>query len=164
MREFASGATRDNDQTKYDYEGFLSPKVIERFAKYMHLHRRQSDGSLRDSDNWQRGIPIEQYVKSLFRHFHDVWNWNRGAKTINIEEALCAVLFNAQGILFELLKEKEKENDRTTSSDSDKRPALRCNEEIEREKRFNIHYPTVKRHFACRACEEGLQEMLSRNS
>lgn len=106
VRIFPSGATRDTDQCKPDYEGFLSPLVLRRFGQYMTKHRKQSDGSLRNSDNWQRGIPRRQYVKSLFRHFMDVWLWNRKypeAMVGEIEEALCGVIFNACGLLHEIL-------------------------------------------------------------
>lgn len=106
MRTFETGATRDTDQGKMDYEGFFSPKVLERRAEYMHKHRTQSDGTLRDSANWQKGIPKEQYVKSLFRHFMGVWKWHRTGKG-DIEEALCALMFNAEGLLFELLRTRE---------------------------------------------------------
>jgi hypothetical protein len=64
MREFETGATRNPEEGKLDYEGFLSPLVLECYAKYMHEHRLQSDGKLRDSDNWQKGIPKEVYMKS----------------------------------------------------------------------------------------------------
>jgi len=39
MRTFASGATRDADDHKLDFEGFLSPFVLERYAQYMHKHQ-----------------------------------------------------------------------------------------------------------------------------
>jgi hypothetical protein len=107
LRTFSTGATRDDDADKLDYEGFLSPVVLERYARYMNAHRRQQDGTLRDSDNWQRGIPRAQYVKSLWRHFMDVLLVTRGwpdkATTKSLEEALCAVLFNAMGLLHEIL-------------------------------------------------------------
>jgi len=32
MRQFESGATRDTEDGKLDYEGFLSPAVLLRFA------------------------------------------------------------------------------------------------------------------------------------
>jgi hypothetical protein len=106
-RVFSTGATRDSDADKLDYEGFLSPVVLERYARYMNVHRRQPDGSLRDSDNWTRGIPRRQYVKSLFRHFMDVLlltrDWPEKATTLSLEDALCAVLFNAMGLLHEAL-------------------------------------------------------------
>jgi hypothetical protein len=121
VRAFVSGATRDIEHGKLDYEGFLSPLVLRAFAEYMNEHRKQKDGSLRDSDNWQKGIPRKVYVKSLHRHFMDVWTWWRGQSEPNrawIPEggsvaALCACLFNVQGLLHEILldrdvKEEEK--------------------------------------------------------
>ena len=105
IRSFTTGATRDTDEGKYDYEGFFSPLVIERFAEYMNKHRKQSDGNLRDSDNWQKGIPLCAYMKSGWRHFIDLWKEHRGYRTKDgIEEALCALLFNVQGYLHEYLK------------------------------------------------------------
>jgi hypothetical protein len=107
IRTFESGATRDIDQNKPDYEGFLSPYVIKRFGKYMHKHRKQSDGSLRDSDNWQRGIPLEQYMKSGKRHFIEWWATHRGLPPEEeLEDTLCALLFNVSGYLHEILKKK----------------------------------------------------------
>ena len=102
MRKFASGATRDSDETKLDYEGFLSPLVLRRFAEYMHQHRLQADGKLRDSDNWQKGIPLDAYMKSGWRHFMDWWACHRASQ--DPAEALCALLFNVQGYLHEILR------------------------------------------------------------
>lgn len=107
VRTFETGATRDTDQGKFDYEGFFSPLVIERYARYMHKHRIQPDGQLRDSDNWQRGIPRQAYMKSAWRHFFDWWAAARGLQTLardTVEEAICALLFNAMGYLHEHLK------------------------------------------------------------
>lgn len=109
MRQFDTGATRHTDENKYDYEGFLQPLVEERFAAYMHKHRCQADGTLRASDNWQKGIPKTVYMKSAFRHFMDVWKAMRGYKIADtLEDALCALLFNVRGLLFEILKEKNE--------------------------------------------------------
>jgi hypothetical protein len=114
VRQFASGATRDGEDGKLDYEGFLSPLVLERFARYMHKHRAQGDGKLRDSDNWQKGIPLAAYMKSGWRHFMDWWQihrgkpWGRPAENEALEDALCALLFNVQGYLHELLSERER--------------------------------------------------------
>jgi len=109
IRQFTSGATRDSDTDKLDYEGFLSPIVLKRFAEYMHKNRIQSDGSLRDSDNWQKGIPEEAYAKSLLRHVIDVWRLRRisfkdDKQREELREALCAVMFNSMGYLFEVLR------------------------------------------------------------
>lgn len=107
IREFSTGAKRDTDEEKHDPEGFLNPIVIERFNEYMHKHRKMINGQLRNSDNWQLGIPKNVYMKSGWRHFLDWWKEHRGYKSREgIEDALCALMFNAQGYLFEILKEK----------------------------------------------------------
>lgn len=106
MRVFESGATRDDDDDKLDYEGFLSPLVLERYCVYMHKHRIQADGKLRNSDNWQKGLTKSAYAKSMWRHFMDFWMEHRGySSREGIQDALCALLFNASGYLHELLKE-----------------------------------------------------------
>jgi hypothetical protein len=105
IRKFNTGATRDGDKEKFDYEGFLSPLVLDRFAAYMHKHRVQPDGNLRASDNWQKGIPLDAYMKSGFRHFMDWWRQHRGeVRQDYLEDSLCALLFNVQGYLHEIIK------------------------------------------------------------
>ena len=105
MREFETGATRGSDWDKLDYEGFSSPLAWERYAQYLHKHRIQADGVARASDNWQKGIPRDAYIKSAFRHFMAWWLLHRGhAAPEELEEALCALLFNVQGYLYETLK------------------------------------------------------------
>jgi hypothetical protein len=103
MREFHTGATRDTDEGKLDYEGFLSPMVLRRYAEYMHKNRFQADGKVRASDNWQKGMPKDVYMKSMWRHFHDVWTAHRNEDD-DIEEPLCALLFNVMGYLHEEMK------------------------------------------------------------
>lgn len=112
VRTFPTGATRDTDANKLDFEGFFSPLALQEFAKYMHENRVQSDGTLRASDNWQKGIPVEVYMKSMWRHFFAVWSVYRedragslrvGAGDEEIRN-LCALMFNVQGMLHELVK------------------------------------------------------------
>lgn len=100
----AHGATRDVDTGKPDYEGFLSPLALEAYGRYMHICRTTPTG-LRDSDNWQRGIPIGVYVKSGWRHFFDLWKRYRGIPTKDhqIINAV-AVMFNTMGFLHETMK------------------------------------------------------------
>lgn len=106
IRTFDTGATRDTATDKLDYEGFLSPLALQAFAKYMHENRKMKDGSLRDSDNWQKGIPLDSYASSMFRHFMDVWMHHRGyhsaAGEAHMQTALCALLFNVMGYLHTL--------------------------------------------------------------
>lgn len=116
MREFKGGATRNSNEGKYDYEGFLSPIVIEAYGKYMNSHRKQSDGKLRDSDNWQKHFGEKHFdvcIKSLYRHFIDLWFLHRGYKRfdkqdgheVTKEEALMAILFNVIAYADKLLKD-----------------------------------------------------------
>ncbi len=118
-REFSSGANRDSEAGKLDYEGFLSPLAFARYAQYMHGHRTLKDGTLRASDNWQKGIPRSAYMKSLWRHLIKVWEWHRKdlggcadaclVSEETLEDALCGVIFNAMGYLHEVEKEKRDE-------------------------------------------------------
>lgn len=105
MREFASGAMRNKDAGKLDYEAFFSPLAMEAVAKYMNFHSELEDGSLRATDNWQLGIPKNAYFKSLWRHLHAAWKITRGygAKE-GIVFSMAGVIFNAQGFLHEHLK------------------------------------------------------------
>jgi hypothetical protein len=114
MRTFNTGATRNTDTAKLDYEGFLSPVVLRKYAEYMHTHRRQADGTLRSADNWQKGIPKDVYMSSMWRHFMDAWMTHRGYvvnspeddHVVGMEEALMALLFNVMGMAHETLKGK----------------------------------------------------------
>ncbi len=102
MRTFDTGATRDSEDGKYDWEGFLSPLALDRYGRYMHKHRIQADGKTRASDNWQRGIPVAAYMKSMWRHLFDVWSHHRGWRQVtteSIDDALCGIIFNAMGML-----------------------------------------------------------------
>ncbi len=114
LRQFTTGATRDTDQGKLDYEAFLSPLVLRRFAQYMHRQGHLPDGSVRPGDNWQLGIPRREYAKSLIRHLIEFWLYYDGfppkprspRDPQDIEEVLCAIIFNAQGYLFETIRMK----------------------------------------------------------
>lgn len=126
VRTFATGATRDTDTDKPDYEGFLSPLVIAAFGRYMHANRKQADGKLRDSDNWQKGIELNVYMKSAWRHFMEWWTAHRAGQ--DTESAICALLFNAMGYLHEYLKAKHNASSdkATTPSIEDHNPNYFC--------------------------------------
>ena len=107
MRRFKSGATRDNNEGKFDFEGFLSPLVLEAYAKYMHKNRLQADGKLRASDNWQKGFGdnhLDVCIKSLWRHFLDLWKEHRGYKSRDgIDDAIGGILFNIMAYYYGIL-------------------------------------------------------------
>lgn len=106
MRSFDTGATRDGESNKLDFEGALSPNVLWAFVSYMDKHRHLPNGSLRDSDNWQLGFPDDVLMKSLLRHTIDLWMLHRGStpvrpedgKACTVEDALGAIMFNAQAL------------------------------------------------------------------
>lgn len=107
IRTFDTGATRDTDEGKHDIEAFFSPLVTKRRAEYMHIHRKQSDGTLRSGDNWQKGIPYQQSLKSLCRHIEDIKLLSRGYEAReDIETAICAAMFNLESMLLTRLEGK----------------------------------------------------------
>ena len=125
MRKFDTGATRNADTERTDPEGFLAPSVLESYFDYMHKNRVQKNGQLRDSDNWQLGIPQRAYMKSFWRHFFDLWARHRKNENNaqegqelhttrsryqdpEIIEDCCALMFNVMGYLFEELKRPMK--------------------------------------------------------
>ena len=103
MRTFETGATRDSEESKPDYTKSLSPLALHRFGQYMLKHNVQADGQLRTLDNWKLGIPVDAYFGSLGRHFMDLWLHREGygglAREPDVQEVLCALLFNVQGLL-----------------------------------------------------------------
>jgi hypothetical protein len=112
MRTFESGATRNDDVEKLDYDGFLSPLVLTRYAKYLHKHRLQADGKLRDSDNWQKMFGEKHFdvcIKSMWRHFMDVWGQHRGIEgEQDLTDSLCALLFNTMAYLYKIERDKQE--------------------------------------------------------
>ena len=111
VRKFDTGATRSGGN-KPEYAGYLSPRVIEAFGRYMFEHQAQPDGTVRESRNWQKGIPQESYVQSMFRHFMEVWTIyerTRGDVVVAAQyeqellTALMAMFFNVQGMAHELI-------------------------------------------------------------
>ncbi len=123
VRQFPTGANRDRDDNKLNYRGFLNPFVIKRFAEYMHQNRHLADGSVRAADNWQKGIPREVYMESLERHVQEVKQIHEAeagrspeawGKTLYTDQnllldALSAIIFNAQGMMLEVMKGTEIE-------------------------------------------------------
>lgn len=150
MRSFDTGATRDTGEGKLDFEGFLSHPVLVQFAKYMNMNRVQSDGNLRDSDNWQKGIPMDAYMKSGYRHFMDWWAYHRNLKDCDRHDdiegvgAICGLIFNAMGWLHEWLKENDP-------VDFDgKEPTFEMKERLDQIKRdHNVDEPNELPDFKC---------------
>ena len=104
MRNFETGATRDDDTNKPEPWGFNSALADKRFNEYMQTHQLQADGKKRASDNWKKGMAVEQvYKHSLSRHVEDLRLIFEGhpeeATEQNMEVVLCAIRFNVNGML-----------------------------------------------------------------
>ena len=118
IRKFDTGATRDTVEGKLDYVKALSPIVLRRYVQYLDKHRVQSDGNMRDFDNWKKGIPLETYHSSKGRHFMATWLLAEGYEVsdnhgpVDEEDALCGELFNVMGRLHEILKAKLASTDK----------------------------------------------------
>jgi hypothetical protein len=105
-REFITGATRDSDDGKLKYKGFLSPVVLRKFAEYMHRCRLKNipqGQELRAPDNWKKGIPMDAYADSLIRHVMEAWEQQEHGGLIE-DDTLTAIMFNAMGYLHEKCK------------------------------------------------------------
>jgi len=111
MRKFESGATRnDLTEDKIAYNKLFNPAVVWVYGQYMKKHSMQEDGNRRSYDNWQKGIPVTVYLESLSRHAEDVQLHGEGNGDLATEaysDALCGVLFNTIGLLFEHLISEE---------------------------------------------------------
>jgi hypothetical protein len=96
-RVFDTGAVRDQDDTKPDFIETVSWLAWNRFAMYMKgKETRYGRG------NWKKGIPIEEYEKSLMRHIHKYFaNKYDGASFEPEEDHLAAAWFNLQGLIHE---------------------------------------------------------------
>jgi hypothetical protein len=103
-REFSSGAVRDVDTSKEDYIESISWITMRRYAFYMKsMEDRYGRG------NWIKGIPIEEYEKSMMRHIQKYLSNKYYGTDIEPEvDHLSAAMFNLQGIIHE--EEKLKLN------------------------------------------------------
>lgn len=110
FRTHTTGASRDLDDGKPDFEAMLSPLVMDCYGAYMTRKRRMVDGTLREADNWKKGMPLDWFIKSGWRHMVDWWKHHRreGKTTETLEDTLCALLFNVSGFLHEHLKAQRK--------------------------------------------------------
>jgi len=76
----------------------------------MHEKRHLPDGTLRDPDNWTKGMPRLVYLDSLLRHVESIRLHLEGHGASAAEPplpALCAIIFNAMGLMLEILLERD---------------------------------------------------------
>jgi len=159
MRRFETGATRSSDAMRDDPEGYLSPLVIDRYNEYMTKHRQQQDGSIRESDNWQKGMPLASYVKGMWRHFLHLWTRHRGypvrdpEAAADIQEDLCAIIFNAQGYLHSLLVDELGRGDAASCRNAGE--LARSKAVVFRSNEWTVDPTQWDGSADCKCCEDG---------
>jgi hypothetical protein len=169
-RTFNSGAYRDGEAGKLDYTRGLCPNVLERYMEFLSANREQSNGDMRDFDNWKRGIPVRSYLSSLGRHFWTVWKYFVGFKkpvteTGDIVDELCAIMFNVNGLIHEILKARHRKSQRflreLVNGDDVKEPStkIKCNKSDECSISGNCYH--TEDHDRHGTCNEECSEIMS---
>lgn len=106
MEQYGTGATRTPSEGKLSYLRALSPAVQRRYVQYLAKHRQTADG-VREFDNWKQGMPKGRYMDSLCRHMMDAcllyFGYEPSDLSYDMEDLLCAIRFNVDGLLFELI-------------------------------------------------------------
>lgn len=106
-RQFSTGATRDTAIGKIDPARYVHPAVVKAFATYMYEKQSMPDGTVRAGDNWQKGIPPEELMSSLARHYLDIWLHLKGESALATEpldRALNGARFNVDALHLHLIK------------------------------------------------------------
>jgi hypothetical protein len=102
-RSFTSGAIRDIDQGKPNFPECFSYLAFWRYGEYM---RKAS--SKYGENNWQKGIPAEEYEKSLMRHLVRYFANKQGASLEPDQDHLSAAMFNLMGLMHEDEKRRKQ--------------------------------------------------------
>jgi hypothetical protein len=97
VRKFASGAIRDQDDSKEDYSETISWTAFKRYAQFMTRQKKKYG-----TGNFKKGIPIESYEQSLLRHVQKYMEnkYEQGIVEVDYDH-LSAIVFNVFGIMHE---------------------------------------------------------------
>lgn len=120
LRKSDTGAIRNSDVDKINYQGALSPLVLEAYGAYIQKHSLLPDGTRRNNKNWQNLFGTHEEhrqvcIESAWRHFLDVLMEHDGYESRDgIDEALGGLMFNIQAYWFSLLKEGKDDNKSNT--------------------------------------------------
>lgn len=97
IRQWKTGAIRDDDSQKEDYIETIAWRSLRRFAEYM-TGKKSKYGT----GNFKKGIPIASYEQSLLRHISKYLEnkYEDGDREKN-EDHLAACVFNIFGIMYE---------------------------------------------------------------
>ena len=117
IRKFESGAVRGSGG-KFDFPEYLSPYLVFRFAEHMRKNALKYGAG-----NWKKGIPKEEYFKSLCRHFFMLFTeYTDGVKMEPESDHLASIIFNIQGLIEAEEKEKFKDKDEMYGYPVEKNP------------------------------------------
>lgn len=107
MRQFDTGAVRDDGHEKEDYIESISWLTLKRYCQYMtRMASKYGRG------NWIKGIPIESYEQSLLRHIEKyIANKYYNAGDEPDIDHLSGAMFNLQGLMHQEEMAKLKKND-----------------------------------------------------
>lgn len=95
VREFSTGAIRDNDDSKEDYIETISWTAFKRYAKYMTGKKKRYGAG-----NFKKGITDMSYQQSMTRHIQKyLSNLYENGDTEVEEDHLSAILFNTFGLI-----------------------------------------------------------------
>lgn len=98
-RTFDSGAMRGSNEGKENYIGAISWTALKRVSLYQNNAEKKGGYN---KGHWKKGIPIEEYEKSLMRHLQKYFaNKYENANLEPEVDHLAAAYFNLQGILHE---------------------------------------------------------------
>lgn len=94
IRKFETGAVRGSGG-KFDFPEYISAHLLFRYAEHMKKNVIKYGAG-----NWKKGIPREEYFKSLCRHFFMVFmEETEGIRMEPESDHLAALIFNIQGMM-----------------------------------------------------------------
>ena len=111
-RVFESGASRNSDKGKLQKDLFLDAKVIHEYCKFMHKNRKTDSGTIREGDNWKKGIPVPALMASMVRHVEDVKLHHQGYHDSTEEtylDSIFGAIFNLMGLAHDEINLKGNE-------------------------------------------------------
>lgn len=95
MRNFTTGAVRDDDTTKEDYIETISWRAMKRYAQYMTGKKKKYG-----QGNFKKGIFDSSYEQSMVRHVQKYLSNKHEQGDVEFEEDhLSAIVFNVFGLM-----------------------------------------------------------------
>ncbi len=116
IRKFTTGAVRDSEDGKESYGETISWTGLRLYAEFMTSKKKKYG-----EGNFKKGIPDESYEESLIRHYQKYMEnkYEKGDREIGDIFGnymhICAIIFNAFGLLHNFGMRKKEENEGSTT-------------------------------------------------